>query len=232
MRSVNVSDMFYVVDSCKQEVCHVCESGVEDALWQCAARGARAREYILPDGVERLRGYLKRPEDDEALRGMRDGAGHALQPPSPDELARRRRMEEATVELRSEPFMVPEVLFRPMDIGLNQHGVAGLIAASLAELPVELREVCLSNVVVCGGNANFPGFLQRLQKELQPLVPSGAKCSIRLGTPDAITCAWHGARIQANEHTFLTDFVVTKRQYEEEGHERVRSRLQAHSWWD
>ena len=227
-RSVNVSEMFHVMDRCKEQVCRVCVDGVAKALHECAGRngGQHRIEYLLPDGVDRLEGCIKHAATGDGT----SAADGAAAPPSAEELARRRREEEATIELRTEPFMVPEVLFRPMDIGLNQHGVAALVAQSAAALPEEMREVCLSNILVCGGNSAIPGFRDRLAKDLAPLVETGMACRVRLAPPDPITSAWHGGAALARDAASFYPTLVTKRQYEEEGADRIRARFERAAW--
>ena len=229
-RSVNVSDMFHVVDACKEEVCRVCKEGAVSALQACAQKGGGSQvvQYVLPDGVDRKVGRVKAQDSEDSHVNAVAKEGEQ---PSPAEMKRRRQEEEATIELRSEPFMVPEVLFRPMDIGLNQLGVAELVASSVASLPLEMREACLSNVVVCGGNAAISGFKERLELELAPFVPSGQECHVRLAPPDPVTSAWHGGAAMARDKGTFYPTIITKRLYEEEGSMRVLERMKASSSW-
>ncbi|KAI9788240.1 MAG: Actin- protein 6 [Piccolia ochrophora] len=83
--------------------------------------------------------------------------------------------------LGNERFVVPELLFRPGDIGMEQAGIAELITHSLATLPGALWPALLANVVVVGGNAHMPGFVERLSTDLRKLVP--AECTLRVGKP-------------------------------------------------
>lgn len=81
--------------------------------------------------------------------------------------------------MNSERFAVPEVLFRPDDIGicinysqeklvlirckgLDQSGLATTIAASISALPDELQGMFWANIGLIGGTANFTGFGERL----------------------------------------------------------------------
>ena len=73
--------------------------------------------------------------------------------------------------LGNERFMVPELAFRPSDIGVAQGGIAQAAAEAAAAVHTDLRPLLLSNVVAVGGMARCPGFAARLQAELRPLVP-------------------------------------------------------------
>lgn len=73
--------------------------------------------------------------------------------------------------LNNERFMVPEVLFQPSDIGLQQGGIPQAIMEAIEAVPPDLQPLLYSNVVCTGGCATCPGFQRRLYNELRPLVP-------------------------------------------------------------
>jgi len=73
--------------------------------------------------------------------------------------------------LNNERFMVPEVLFQPSDIGLQQTGLAQTIVDAVEAAHPDLHPLLYSNVLCTGGSARCPGFAERLYKDLQPLVP-------------------------------------------------------------
>jgi len=99
--------------------------------------------------------------------------------------------------MNNERFAVPELLFRPDDIGLDQAGLAATIAHSISQLPIDLQGMFWSNIGLIGGNAKFPGFRQRLLVELQTLAP--VECEVVIyECKDPITEAYQSA------HTFVT----------------------------
>lgn len=53
--------------------------------------------------------------------------------------------------LNNERFMVPEALFRPSDIGLQQAGVAEVVQQAVAALHPALQPLMYSNVLLTGG---------------------------------------------------------------------------------
>ena len=73
--------------------------------------------------------------------------------------------------LNNERFMVPEVLFQPSDIGLQQIGLPRAIVEAVEATPPDLHPLLYSNVLCTGGCATCPGFQERLYNELKPLVP-------------------------------------------------------------
>ena len=72
----------------------------------------------------------------------------------------------------NERFMVPEALFYPSDIGLAQAGVAEVVTQAVNAVQMDLRGMLYSNVVLAGGCAALPGFRDRFEADLRPLVPA------------------------------------------------------------
>lgn len=64
--------------------------------------------------------------------------------------------------MNNERISVPEVLFYPSDIGLNQCGIAEAIASAISRTPAELHAAFFSNILVFGGSCLFEGFFERL----------------------------------------------------------------------
>lgn len=82
--------------------------------------------------------------------------------------------------MNNERFTVPELIFRPDDIGmliwyayyyqivmssmqgLDQAGLAETIALSISLMPDDLQGMFWSNIGLIGGNTKFPGFRNRM----------------------------------------------------------------------
>ena len=63
--------------------------------------------------------------------------------------------------METERFTVPELLFTPSDVDMNQAGVAEACWDGVRQLPLLERAACLQNVLLTGGNANFPNYDKR-----------------------------------------------------------------------
>ena len=104
------------------------------------------QHFVLPDFSQRSKnkdGYIKGQEPEE----LKD------QDPSAD---------EQVLKMNSERFAVPELLFQPTALGMKQSGIAHAVAASISKLPQEVQGLFWANITLIGGNANFPGFQDRL----------------------------------------------------------------------
>jgi len=124
----------------------------------------------------------------------------------------------------NERFSVPELLFRPQDIGYPQSGLAETVAAAVAAAPAELRGLLWGNIVLVGGCFNLPNAAERLLRDLRPHVPAEAALSVRQPA-DPITAGWRaGARFAAQEG-FVAQYCVTKAEWAEAGDSVVKRKF-------
>mmetsp|Transcript_35953 Transcript_35953/g.80033 ORF Transcript_35953/g.80033 Transcript_35953/m.80033 type:complete len:419 (+) Transcript_35953:120-1376(+) len=202
-RSLNMQDETYLVDHIKEQLCFVSQDVRADL--RLAAGGVRSphrREYVLPDGVNNLKGYVRElpapnaPVDPSAPK----------QAPNPS---------DQVLVLNNERFMVPEALFRPGDIGLQQAGVAEIIVQAVSASHAALHPLLYSNVVLSGGLVGCPGFTQRLERELRPLVPDTFELGITT-MPNPSLAAWEGMSLFVQSGAYARA-AMTKAQYEETG---------------
>lgn len=70
-------------------------------------------------------------------------------------------MEERMV-LDKERIAVPELLFNPSDIGLNQMNPMGILNDSLKSIHSDLRDYFLENICLGGGNTLFRNYQERM----------------------------------------------------------------------
>jgi len=75
------------------------------------------------------------------------------------------------LQLNNERFLVPELIFRPSNMGIKQAGLAEACMEAANAVHPDLRPLLFSNVLCVGGTSSCPGFATRLAAELRPLVP-------------------------------------------------------------
>ncbi|KAF3855453.1 hypothetical protein F7725_023508 [Dissostichus mawsoni] len=116
--------------------------------------------------------------------------------------------EENTVILRlaNERFAVPEMLFHPSDIGIQEMGIPEAI----------MHAHFFQNIVLTGGNILFPGFRERLEAELRALAPAHLPVSV-LQPDNPICYPWEGGKLLAHSPDY-EEIVVTREDFEENGH--------------
>uniref|UniRef100_A0A0R3S5M3 Splicing factor 3B subunit 4 n=1 Tax=Elaeophora elaphi TaxID=1147741 RepID=A0A0R3S5M3_9BILA len=126
------------------------------------------RDYVLPDFNIHSRGFIRTPEDNIC-----------------DDLQKLR--------VNVERFAVPETLFSPSDIGISQMGIPEAIATAVKKCPYGMRGRLLNNIILCGGNVLFPGFSERVVKDLRPFVDQIYDIKLR-DVADPIKHAWYCGR--------------------------------------
>ncbi|KAL9180196.1 hypothetical protein ACHAXT_008166 [Thalassiosira profunda] len=130
----------------------------------------------------------------------------------------RKRREQESLERQAlamsvERFAIPEVLFRPSDIGLDCGGIAEAIVESINACDPILRAAMYHNVLLVGGNAKIPGFKERVEAELRSLAPSNYE--VRVYMPeDPASYAWEGARKFSSRPGFQERFSVDRLSWE------------------
>lgn len=217
VRYYNMMDEDYTINAIKEEVCYVTDDFKRDmeVSWKQSKKGkvdaadSVTIDYVLPDWNEGRRGF-SRPHVLARLRAKQ--AAHSGGVVS-------KMLEEEVMTLANERFTVPELLFNPANVGLNQAGIPGAIMQVLDTIPQELWAAMLANVVLVGGSALFPGFREKVERDLRMRVPEDIE--IRVGMPErssAITWACQGGlRLARDDPSKLKEMVVTKQEYEENG---------------
>ncbi|KAJ2809557.1 Actin- protein 6, partial [Coemansia furcata] len=164
-------------------------------------------EYVLPDFTNSKCGYIK-GQGGEAEQQVADA-------------------ETQVLPLCNERFAIPEALFNPADVGLEQGGIHQAVVQAVMACDESLRGVLMANIFLVGGTATLPGLQQRLQSEVQAMSPY----RVRISTPeDPTTGAWQGGRMLAQGQpgpevatyspATVAEWRLTRAQYQELGPDR------------
>lgn len=119
------------------------------------------------------------------------------------------------LRIENERFRCPEILFQPKLIGKESLGVHDCIFQTVMACDIDIRCELLSNIVLSGGTTLFPGFADRLTKELTALVPSTMKVKV-LAPPERKYSVWIGGSILASLPSFQHMW-ITRKEYNESG---------------
>lgn len=190
---------------------------------------------MLPDGVTYTKGFVKYPDQAQRYLALREGDLHSSSPVQAQEDVNfteiaehpenRKRVDltKNEFDLTNERFLVPEMIFRPADLGMNQAGLAECIVRAVNACHPHLRPVLYESIILTGGSTLFPQFAERLEKELRPLVPDDYRVKITT-QEDPILGVWRGGSLLASSPDFEA-MCVTKSEYEELGSARCRKRF-------
>ncbi|KAJ2875414.1 Nuclear actin-protein involved in chromatin remodeling, partial [Coemansia asiatica] len=124
------------------------------------------------------------------------------------------------LHLNVERIRVPEIIFRPSLVGLDQ---AGLLETVEGIIKRAGRASLVSNVFVTGGGfAQLPGILQRLEWDIRSIVPVDTPIAVRRAA-DPLRDAWRGAALwSTREVDEFRASCFTKQDYLELGGEYIR----------
>lgn len=133
--------------------------------------------------------------------------------------------------METERFTVPEVLFYPSDVGMEQMGISEAAWSSIRSLSLVEQGLVAANIVLCGGNAKLPQIQPRFYSEIRQLVPEMFPVTVHNPlSPDEF--AYNGmARFVDNERRAgtLGKHMVTKSEYMERGNRHCNEKF--YSGW-
>lgn len=132
------------------------------------------------------------------------------------------------VTLKDERWQATEGLFNPAAGGLESEnmGCASMVWDTVAKCELDTRRTLLSNIVIAGGSTMFPGFADRLSKEVKAFAPSGIQTGVRVVQgKNPQNTVWIGGQIFASLRAMQEDQWVTIEDYDERGvgyiHEKI-----------
>ncbi|KAI0997903.1 Actin-related protein 6 [Podosphaera aphanis] len=214
VRNYDMTGETYVVNAIKEATSYITMDFKQDMekIWKGPKWNRRvaetgsdiAKDYVLPDYHSQSEGFARDHDPNAATKLKELITGKAL------------GATEDIITLTNERFTVPEILFTPTDIGLQQSGIAQQVMDSLSSLPFALWPGLLANIVCVGGNTKIEGFINRLQTEIRALAP--AECVVRVAkSADPIITTWTGGVNLARNEEILRNMSITKEDYDEYG---------------
>ncbi|XP_055048724.2 actin-related protein 6 [Misgurnus anguillicaudatus] len=197
-RQLHVMDETHVINQAKEDVCYVSQDFYKDMeIAQLKGEdNTIMRDYVLPDFSSIKKGFCKPLEEMNFTGKYKTG--------------------EQILRLNNERFAVPEMLFHPSDIGIQEMGIPEALVNSINNMPEEMQPHLYKNIVLTGGNTLFPGFRDRVYKEVRALAP--VEYQVRVVLPQNPICyPWEGGKLLAENPDF-EEMVVTRDDYDENGH--------------
>eukprot|EP00111_Clytia_hemisphaerica_P017969 TCONS_00053193-protein len=115
----------------------------------------------------------------------------------------------------TEQVRVPEILYQPSVVGVEQEGISGMIEYVLKNYSPEKQAQMVQNVLCTGGPTLLPGFQSRLESEVMALLPFQSKFNVTM-SKNALLDSWYGARDFVNNND-LSTISISREEYEEQG---------------
>lgn len=125
--------------------------------------------------------------------------------------------EDYQIYLTVERIRVPEIIFQPSIIGIDQMGIPECLSHIFPLFSVQdqmdLAQVILShlhliaqNVFTTGGNTKFEGFGARIEKELRAIRPANSVVKV-FSASDAILDSWRGGKLFSSLPEFSSNSI-------------------------
>lgn len=108
-----------------------------------------------------------------------------------------------------------EGIFNTEVIGRSGPGLHELVQEALLKSDYDYRREFMGNVIISGGNTNFPNLYERLQRELGAILPSINKVKC-YNLPDKVNSVWLGGAIVSSLGTFQP-LLISRSEYDETG---------------
>jgi len=120
-----------------------------------------------------------------------------------------------TIQIQSEKFRAPEVMFDPSIIGEEYPGAHEALSKAIKKSDVDIRNGLYTNILLAGGSTMFKGFGARLLSELRAISPSHTK--IKIFAPHTrLSSTWVGGSILGSQRSFQK-MLVTRKEWDEQG---------------
>lgn len=123
--------------------------------------------------------------------------------------------------IADERFRGPELLFKPNLNDLEVLGFHTSIVESINKCEKEVQKDLYSHIFVSGGNTLFPGFPERLEKEIKCLAPEGT--DVKVSRVEGKFPSWKGGSLLAMSETFKQK-AITAGMYREVGPDIVNQK--------
>ena len=115
----------------------------------------------------------------------------------------------------NERFRCPEALFRPSLLGMNYPGIHEHVYMSIKKSFSGMQRELFDNIVLSGGSTMYPGFAERIEKEITALAPPSMMVRV-LTLPRRNYGVWIGGSKLTTDPTFQ-QMVITRNEYKEFG---------------
>ncbi|KAJ2084199.1 Nuclear actin-protein involved in chromatin remodeling [Coemansia sp. RSA 988] len=180
-----------------------------------------------PDYLENLDRAARGKIESATMYRFTEGCEQAIleKPAAPQKLDNEvivaRVAREYQLHLNVERIRVPEIVFRPGLVGLDQAGLLETIDGVVRQTGSRLS--LLNNVFVTGcGFAQVNGILERLRSDIQGIAPTNTPITVRRAA-DPLRDAWRGAaQWSMREREAFRASRITRHDYLEHGGEYLR----------
>jgi actin-related protein len=130
--------------------------------------------------------------------------------------------DDSVVRLSAERSNIPEAIFKPSLIDLDQTGLHEFCFKSIMKSNTEIRSEMFKNIILAGGNTLFENFKERLSYEINQLAPTKTQIDV-VDNKERMYSSWIGGSIIGNMDTFQY-LCISRKEFEENGSKIVHDK--------
>lgn len=256
-RQWNMMDEFLLINQVKEELSYISKdflTELQSAKQSAAQRRSRPlldtngqllkKFFVLPDFHHVMKGYVKEDQmtssssiSSSTSSGSSSGKNKSninSGSSKGDSSSQHQQQQQHTgnagdqvLSLDIERFTVPEVLFRPSDIGIDQAGIAEATWQSLSSLNQVEMGLAAQKILLVGGNMKIPNMKERFQTELRSFVPDIFSMEVILPENPQFY-SWHGGAHYVGDlraQGRLEELAVSRQEYLEKGQHYCNDKL-------
>jgi actin-related protein 6 len=194
---LDIRKEFFLTNFIKEETCYVSKNfniDMKISSLKNSENNINKRTFVLPEYRKKSEEYLKKIP-----------------------------AEKHSIIMNSLRFIVPELIFNPNLIGVDEAGIHEAILKSVSECHPDFNNLLFKNIVINGGNAKFFNFKERLKNELTPISRIDNNTSgvdiydMNLSLGEQVEPVMQGMKIFSRNVEMLKDLSITKKEYDEFG---------------
>ncbi|XP_065674500.1 actin-related protein 5 [Hydra vulgaris] len=175
--------------------------GMKDEDWD-------VYKFISKDGDD-----SEDEQDEEKLTEIKQSLGHYQLLLNKLMVSKGQKFQQ--LPLITELTRVPEILFQPSIVGIEQDGLVSSICYVLQNYDKETQQRMIKNIFLTGGISKLKGFKERLTQDLMAVLPFQSEFNI-YEAKDCLKDAWYGAKKFINTSN-IGSIAIDRKDYEEKG---------------
>ncbi|XP_061114656.1 actin-related protein 5 [Conger conger] len=178
----------------------------------------QGRQHILHSDTADSKTEMSELEDGDGVAEMEPELSEVTEPEKPSNTVQPvfNMAEYHQLLVGTERLRAPEVLFQPALIGEQQTGLMETLQFVLDRYTPEQQAALVRCVFLTGGNVQYPGMKERVERELLAMRPFQSHFQVSIASRPALD-AWFGARDWALQTEVGGPGWVSRQDYEEKG---------------
>ena len=142
----------------------------------------------------------------------------------PESFFKNMQSEKYMISLNNLRFVVPELIFNPNIIGIEEGGLHEGIIQSINECHSDYKNLLYENIITTGGNTKFLNFNERLFNELNCTIDHDFIRNVKIfpqekikNSNEYIEPVIEGMKLFARNSSLIQDLAITKKEYDDIG---------------